>query len=157
MSLAPGAHAHYRPASNTPAISTCGISILHRYQTRPWGLGIDAGLNPETVQKKSRLENNLINVAKICLANRDLHPTIAIPVSPSPQQIRIRPPPHRSEKGAKLALHKSRAAFLALMAWISFLGDWVGRSMQLIVVPMVAERSHQRRTIIRRCESHHRI
>lgn len=102
------------PRLNTPPFDVIRSYTVIRHDHGGWGLTLDSS------KRWCRLENNLINVAKICLANRNL-------ILPLESQYPLPPnkfgyaATHRSEKGAKLALHKSRAAFLALMAWISYL------------------------------------
>jgi hypothetical protein len=102
------------PRLDTPPFDVIRSYTVIQHNHGGWGLTLEAA------KRWCCLESILIDVAKIALNSRELYfPLDAkYPLPPSKFGFGVT---HISEKGAKLAIHKSRAAFLLLMAYISLL------------------------------------
>jgi len=103
------------PRLDTPPFDAIRSYTVVQHTNGRWGLTKDA------VKMWHQLENNLINIAKIVETHRkDLWVPMdsRYPLLPHKFGYGVT---HISEKGAKLALHKSRAAYFTLMAWIFFI------------------------------------
>jgi hypothetical protein len=103
----------------SPRLDTPPFDVIRSYNVIQHPRG-GWGLTLEAAKRWARLESILIDVAKITTNNRDLYLPLdsKYPLAPNKFGFGVT---HVSEKGAKLALHKSRAAFLTLMAYITFL------------------------------------